>query len=175
MSIRTASLIVGVLAFASLAANAGEKDKSAAASSSGFERFKQLEGEWVGMSNKPGHAAGTGVVFKVTSAGSAVEETMLPGTAHEMINMIHPDGDDIVLTHYCAAGNQPEMKAPDKIAGKDVAFQFVRAGNMKSINDSHMHSVTYTFVDKDTLRTTWTNYDGGKPSGTVVFEYKRKK
>jgi hypothetical protein len=177
MLIRTASLIVGVLAFASLAANAGEGHKPAAGSSPGFERFKELAGEWVGKSDKPEHGAEGGLraVFKVTSAGSAVEETMLPGTPYEMINMIHPDGDDIVLTHYCAEGNQPEMKAPDKIEGKDVAFQFVRGGNMKSINDNHMHSVTYTFVDKDTLRTKWVNYENGKPAGTVVFEYKRKK
>jgi hypothetical protein len=174
MLIRTASFIVGVFAFASLAANAGEKHKSTAGSSPGFERFKQLAGEWVGVSDKPEHAGG-GAVFKVTSAGSAVEETMMPGTPYEMINMIHPDGDDIVLTHYCAEGNQPQMKAPDKIEGKDVAFQFVRGGNMKSINDSHMHSVTYTFVDKDRLRTKWVNYENGKPAGTVVFEYQRKK
>jgi hypothetical protein len=51
----------------------------------------------------------------------------------------------------------------------------VRGGNMKSINDSHMHSVTYTFVDKDNFKTKWVNYEDGKPAGTVVFEYKRKK
>jgi hypothetical protein len=176
MLIRAASLCVGVVVLAATAAVASdEHHKPATHNSPGFERFKQLEGKWVGMSDKPGHAAGAGVVFKVTSAGSAVEETMLPGTPYEMINMIHPDGDDIVLTHYCAEGNQPQMKAPDKIEGKDVAFQFVRGGNMKSINDSHMHSVTYTFVDKDRLRTKWVNYENGKPAGTVVFEYQRKK
>jgi hypothetical protein len=175
MLIRTASLFVGVLALSAVVAVASDKHhKPATNNSPGFERFKQLAGEWVGVSDKPEHAGG-GAVFKVTSAGSAVEETMMPGTPYEMINMIHPDGDDIVLTHYCAEGNQPQMKAPDKIEGKDVAFQFVRGGNMKSINDSYMHSVTYTFVDKDTLRTKWVNYDHGKPAGTVVFEYKRKK
>jgi hypothetical protein len=175
MSIRAASLFVVALSFSCAAALAGEDHhKAAKTDSPAFERFKQLEGAWVSASEQPGHAGG-GAVFKVTSAGSAVEETMMPGTPYEMINMIHPDGDDIVLTHYCAEGNQPEMKAPGKVEGKDVAFQFVRAGNMKSINDSHMHNVTYTFVDKDTLRTKWTNYENGKPAATVVFEYKRKK
>jgi hypothetical protein len=156
-------------------ATAGEKHRMAAKTDSpAFEQFKQLAGEWVSASDKPGHAGG-GAVFKVTSAGSAVEETMMPGTPYEMVNMIHPDGDDIVLTHYCAEGNQPEMKAPGKVDGKDIAFQFVRAGNMKSIKDSHMHSVTYTFVDKDNFKTKWVNYEDGKPAATVVFEYKRKK
>ncbi len=176
MSFRAASLFVGVLLASSTAAVAGEGHHAPAAASPGFERFKHLAGEWVGTSDKEEHGGGPmKAVFKVTSAGSAVEETMMPGTPHEMINMIHPDGDGIVLTHYCAIGNQPEMKAPDKVNGKDVAFKFVRCGNMKSADESHMHSVTYTFVDNDTLRTTWVNYDKGKPAGTVVFEYKRKK
>jgi hypothetical protein len=170
----TAGLMTLMLILATVA-TAGEKHhKAAKADSPAFEQFKQLAGEWVGASDKPGHEGG-GAVFKVTSAGSAVEETMMPGTPYEMVNMIHPDGEDIVLTHYCAEGNQPEMKAPGKVEGKDVAFQFVRGGNMKSINDSHMHSVTYTFVDKDNFKTKWVNYEDGKPAGTVVFEYKRKK
>jgi hypothetical protein len=173
----TAGFIVLTIAVTGIATAGEDHHKSSKTDSPGFERFKQLEGEWVGAAdNKTEHGSGESrVIFKVTSAGSAVEETMLPGTAHEMVNMIHPDGDDIVLTHYCAIGNQPEMKAPDKIEGKDVAFKFVRAGNMKSTNEMHMHNVTYTFVDKDTLRTKWTNYQNGKPAGEMVFEYKRKK
>ncbi len=177
MAIRSASLFVLAAAFAAAGphqfptAHAGD-----ATSSSAFDRFKALQGEWVAKPDKDGKAAAKmRAVFKVTSAGSAVEETMLPGTNHEMINMIHPDGDGIVLTHYCAAGNQPEMKAPDKTDGKDVAFKFVRAGNLKSPTENHMHQVTYTFIDNDNLKTTWVNYADGKPAGEMVFEMTRKK
>jgi hypothetical protein len=104
----TAGLMTLMLILATVA-TAGEKHhKAAKVDSPAFEQFKQLAGEWVGASDKPGHEGG-GAVFKVTSAGSAVEETMMPGTPYEMVNMIHPDGEDIVLTHYCAEGNQPEM------------------------------------------------------------------
>jgi hypothetical protein len=176
MSMRAARLLAAVLTFVPLAAVAGEGHHPAAATTSGFDRFKELTGEWIGSTGKSEHGMGKmHTVFKVTSGGSAVAETMAPGTAHEMINMIHPDGDDIVLTHYCAIGNQPEMKAPGKVEGKDVVFTFSRCGNMKSPNEMHMHAVTYTFVDKDTLRTKWTNYDNGKPAGDMVFEYQRKK
>ena len=176
MSIRAANLFAIVLLFAPLAAAAGKGHHAATPAQPGFERFKQLAGEWVGKSNKSEHAMGElHIVFKVTSAGSVVAETMFPGTDYEMLNVIHPDGDDIVLTHYCAIGNQPEMKASDKIDGKDVVFNFVRCGNMKSPNDMHMHSVTYTFVDKNTLRTRWINYDNGKPCDDMVIELKRKK
>lgn len=91
------------------------------------------------------------------------------------ITVIHPDGDDLVLTHYCALGNQPQMRAPAKETGDTIAFKFVRATNLKSALDAHMHDVAFTFVDKDTYRAEWTYFQGGKPSGTVVFEMKRQK
>jgi hypothetical protein len=46
---------------------------------------------------------------------------------------------------------------------------------MKSDKDMHMHSATYTFVDKDTLKADWTSYNNGKETGKMVFELKRKK
>ena len=48
--------------------------------------------------------------FKTSAAGTVVMETMNPGTGHEMINMYHVDGDDLLLTHYCAGNNQPRMR-----------------------------------------------------------------
>jgi hypothetical protein len=137
-----------------------------------FEAFKKLVGEWVG--------AGAGdeqlrVTYKLTAGGSALVETELPGSDHEMVTIIHPDGDDVVLTHYCHLGNQPQMRAPGKFDGKQVAFKFVRATNLKSEQDMHMRSVTYTFVDDDTLKAEWTVHQGGKPGGTAIFLMKRKK
>ncbi len=102
-------------------------------------------------------------------------ETIGPGTDHEMVTVIHPDGQDLMLTHYCALGNQPKMKAKTRGDDKKVAFEFVGATNMKSDKDMHMHSVTFTFVDKDNLKAEWTHYMDGKEAGTVAFDMKRKK
>ena len=49
-------------------------------------------------------------VFKVSSAGSVVWRTMLPGTPSEMKNMYHLDGVGVIATHYCAMSNQPRMR-----------------------------------------------------------------
>jgi hypothetical protein len=92
-----------------------------------------------------------------------------------MVTVIHQDGKNLGLTHYCAIGNQPHMKAEVKGDGKKVEFQFTGGTNMESDEDVHMHAVTFTFVDKDTLQTVWTNYQDGKPAGTATFELKRKK
>ena len=92
-----------------------------------------------------------------------------------MVTVIHADGDALLLTHYCMLGNQPHMKAMPKAGDKTVAFEFVKATNLKSDKDMYMRSATFTFVDKDTLKTEWTHYKDGKESGKAVFELKRKK
>ena len=56
------------------------------------------------------HKGEESVVYKLTGAGSALVETQFPGTGHEMVSVYHLDGDDLRMTHYCAAGNQPRVK-----------------------------------------------------------------
>lgn len=136
--------------------------------------FAQLAGEWVGKGNHDDKEHEVRVVYKVTAGGSAVIETIAPGSEHEMINLIHPDGDSLLLTHYCMLGNQPQMRARPKSGDHKVAFEFVRATNLKSDKDMYMRSVTFSFVDKDTLKTEWTNFNDGKEAGKAVFELKRK-
>jgi hypothetical protein len=179
MKVRAVLPIVLLLSAFVVTSTAGEDKKdhqNQSGKNAGLEQFKQLAGEWVGK--EIGHGAEQAEVhinYKVTSAGHTVVETIFPGTAHEMVTVIHPDGDDLVLTHYCALGNQPQMKAKPAGDGNSIAFKFTGATNMKSDRDMHMHDATYTFVDKDTLKSEWTTYMDGKPGGKVVFDLKRKK
>ena len=140
-----------------------------------LDRFALLAGEWVGKGVHSGMEHDIRVVYKVTAGGSAVVETIDPGTPHEMLTVIHPDGDTLVLTHYCVLGNQPQMKATPKAGDTKIAFEFVKATNLKSDKDMYMRSATFTFVDNDTLKTEWTHYQDGKETGKAVFELKRKK
>jgi hypothetical protein len=147
----------------------GETKKSA------LDRFKALAGEWTGKGTIEGEERDFQVVYKVTSGGSAIVETIFPGSPHEMVSVIHEDGDALLLTHYCMLGNQPHMKAMPKEGDNKVVFEFVKATNLKSEKDMYMRSATFMFVDKDTLKTEWTHYKDGKESGKGVFELKRKK
>lgn len=151
--------------------------KKEASKISRFEKFKQLEGDWIGKGHGEGGQEDHDVVvrYKVSSGGSVVVETIGPGTDHEMVTVIHPDGDDLLLTHYCMLGNQPQMKTSAKGDSNKIDFKFVRATNMKSDKDMHMHDVTFTFVDKDTLEAAWTNFNDGKEAGKHTFKMKRKK
>jgi Ni/Co efflux regulator RcnB len=167
------SLVVALSACALLAQ--AQPDKKGQDSNAALDRFKQLAGEWVGKGMHGDMEHEIRVVYKVTAGGSAVVETIDPGSEHEMVTVIHPDGDALLLTHYCMLGNQPHMKAMPKAGDNKVAFEFVKATNLKSDKDMHMHDATFTFVDKDTLKTEWTHYQDGKESGKAVFELKRKK
>jgi len=152
-----------------------EEGKAAPAKNSAFDNFKQLAGEWVGKGTHGDMSHDAKVTYKLTSGGSTVVETIDPGGDHEMISVIHPDGDSICLTHYCMLGNQPHMKAKPKSGDKKIAFEFVKATNLKSEKDMHMRNATFTFVDKDTIKVEWTSFMDGKDAGKSVFELKRKK
>ena len=166
---------LGLLLLAGSIGTRAEEGKAAPAKTSAFENFKQLAGEWTGKGTHGDMSHDAEVTYKVTSGGHTVVETIDPGGAHEMISVIHPDGDSILLTHYCMIGNQPHMKAKPKAGDKSVAFEFVKATNMKSEKDMHMRTATFTFVDKDTIKVEWTSFMDGKNAGKSVFELKRKK
>ncbi len=168
---------VAAVALAIVALAADDKDKKdapkAAAKNAGFERIKQLAGEWAGRDVDGLFKEEIRVHYKVTAAGSAVVETLFPGSTHEMVTVYHQDGDDLLLTHYCAAGNQPRMRAERGGDANKIAFKFAGATNMKSENDMHMHEATITFPDNDTIKSEWTHYKDNKATGTVKFELKR--
>lgn len=137
-----------------------------------FERFKALAGDWrmVDDSESPGEEAT--ISYRVTAAGSAVEEIVFPGAEHEMVTMYHLDGPVLVLTHYCALGNQPRMVAVP-VEGNLVSFQFAGAGNLASIQDPHMHDAVFTFTDEDHFQTTWSLWSGGAAENVHTFVYER--
>ncbi len=178
-------LLVAALPLALAAASplsAGEPASPAAAAvaapapaASALDRLKALAGEWVDVDGTMGMKDQVAVTYRVTGAGSAVVETDFPGTAHEMVTVYHRDGDDLVLTHYCAAGNQPRMRAK-KVAGDVISFDFDGGTNLDPAKDLHMHSLRIELVSPDELRAEWTSWAGGKPGDHVAkFHLKRKK
>lgn len=144
-----------------------------------FEQIKSLAGEWVYADEKAAAAmgvTGVAVTYRVTSAGSAVIETLFPGSPHEMVSVYHLDKGVPVLTHYCAYGNQPTMKAaPAKDAGKEIVFAFAGGCNVDPAKDPHMHDMTMTVIDKDHFKAVWTHWADGKATGEpAIFDMKRK-
>jgi len=162
-----------ILAAAAFVA-AGDGMPTPKARNAQLEQMKKLAGEWlsVGEDGKPGETVGA--TYRVTSGGSAVIETLMPGSNHEMITMYYADGADLVLTHYCALGNQPHMKADPKSAEGTISFKFAGGANIDPTKDMHMHEAVFTFVDNDHLKTTWTLWKDGKAADAHDFSLVRK-
>ena len=142
-----------------------------------LERLKLLEGTWV-AADKDGKPTEQVVsVFKVTAAGTAVHETIFPGTGHEMVSMYHPDGKDLIMTHYCALGNQPRMKLDPKSPKDELRFKFAGGSNIDPVSDMHMHEGSIKFLDNDRIAWSWQGYTNGKPADDhkVAMTLLRKK
>lgn len=153
----------------------GSKESPQQTACPSLETLKQLAGQWVRLDEQGEPTDKVVSEYRVTAAGSAVVEVLFPGSEHEMVTVYYQDGADLLLTHFCAAGNQPRMKC---VAGDDpqvLVFDFVDATNMRSMGDHHMHAGTIKIIGSDRLESQWQAHRDGQPHELVKFQLARKK
>lgn len=134
-----------------------------------FEKIKSLAGEWQGE----GPEGKVTVVYEVVSNGSAVMERMQSAGQPGMITMYHLDGDHLMMTHYCAAMNQPRMRAAEGADANVLAFNLMDITNLTDPAAGHMKGLTMTFRDANHLTADWTFEENGKET-SGPFELERK-
>ena len=132
-----------------------------------FDKLKTLAGSWQGhVTTVPQEPSMEGtlmlVSFRVTSMGNALMHEMTGGgRPDDPITMFYLDGDRLLLTHYCDAGNRPRMTAKASPDGKTVEFDFLDvAGSTKY---GHMHHAVVTMIDPNHHTEDWTYMQGDKP------------
>jgi hypothetical protein len=132
-----------------------------------FASLKKLQGEWRGPAMQKGMPPGHSI-YRVTAGGSAVEETIFPGTKMEMLSVYHMDRGRLLMIHYCALGNQPRMKLNTrKSTASELVFDFDGGTNLNPHRDAHMHSLSLTLPSgsrkgPQKLTGTSTSWEGGK-------------
>ena len=138
-----------------------------------FARMKALVGDWKGTSK--GGSSVT-VTYTLVSDASALMErlktTGANGEVEEMISMYAPDGDGVMMTHYCSMHNQPRMRAAATESGP-LAFAFIDATNLASPESAHMDHVTLS-IAPDKISQEWT-YKAGGQAQSDTFTYSRVK
>jgi hypothetical protein len=161
------TLVAMTLGFAA-AANAA--DKAAGNAVAAFDKLKSLTGTWEATSDK-GKATSN---FELISNGTVLlEKISVPGEG-EMVTTYYLDGNHLVLTHYCTAGNQPHMQAEAfDPASNQIRFDFAGASNLSSPADGHMHSAVIKFAGPDAFNADWTFYKDGKPAFNQPIQYHR--
>jgi len=174
---KTAKLLALACALVGLAIP--QASRAAGNGAAAFEQLKALAGHW--EAEKGATAPSTdkaSVDIEVTSAGSAILEKLHVvenGQPVEMITLYYLDGDQLKLTHYCMAGNQPTMVGTYIPETKTVKFDFASITNLKSPDAGHMHHAVYTFIDNDHFKTTWTFRKDQKDAFSEEIIYVRTK
>jgi hypothetical protein len=125
-----------------------------------FTQLKSLAGSWEGtMDGKPMQ-----VSLRVTSMGNAlIHEMKMTGRPDDPITMLYVDGDRLLLTHYCDAGNRPRMTATMTADGKTVDFHFLDVADFNSKQGGYMQHAVFTTLDANHHTEDWTFLAQGKP------------
>lgn len=138
-----------------------------------FEKLKQLLGTWTGTNTMHGKEMDYTVTYELTAGGSAVLERLFVGTPREMVSVYYPEGNHVVMTHYCMLGNQPHMTL-QKVSGNTLSFGMQGTSGITSSKEAHMHHLNLTLMDPNHIKAEWTSYQNGKKNDVVVMELTRK-
>jgi hypothetical protein len=140
-----------------------------------FDELKTLSGTWQGpVTTNPPMSGMTNndrvdISLRVASRGNALVHEMKgvgvpddPAKADHPVTMFYLDGDRLLLTHYCDAGNRPRMTARVSPDGKQVEFDFLDVSG--STQYGHMDHALFTIVDANHHTEDWTYMmPGDKP------------
>jgi hypothetical protein len=160
-------ITIGLLVLVALGASgaASERDGNASAA---FDRLKSLVGEWRTDDGKDG------LVYELIAGGTALLERETSSSRPAMVTLYHRDGERLLLTHYCMAGNQPRMAAkPFDPKTGELAFEFLDATNLKAPGAGHMRDVRIRFIDANHIESEWRFYENGQPKMTERARYAR--
>src|ERR1700731_2861183 len=135
-----AVLSLSAVAFAQADAHkpAAQSDAPKSDAQKSFDQLKPLAGSWHATitTDPPVKEMGNGAIgdvsLRVTSRGNALVHEMGetgkpddPTKYDHPVTMFYLDGDRLLLTHYCDAGNRPRMAARVSPDGKTVEFVFL--------------------------------------------------
>lgn len=164
------SLAVTLLFFAVLRHLSAQHENHAGSDSGNNNRFNSIKAlagdwegsfEWIGTSRKgPMNAR-----YYLTGNGSAVVEDLIADGKPNMTTVYHLDGADLRATHYCAAGNQPRLKAAaSAVEGGSIKFQMIDVTNLSSPAAGHVRDLELRWAGADRLTILFTFVSGAKES-----------
>lgn len=139
-----------------------------------FERMKTLVGTWTGQVDIGQGPQEMTVQYRLLAGGSVLEERCFIGTPNEMISMYYDQGGTLAMTHYCMFGNRPGMLLESSDA-KSIRFNFDKTCGINPEKESHMHALTITFDDVNTITTSCKGFVDGKEMPEHPTTFKRVK
>jgi hypothetical protein len=102
----------------------------------------------------------------LVSRGSALLETWVTPSGTRTITAYHPDHTSVLLTHYCAQGNQARLRLVDASATR---FRFERESATNVAADQSVLTILELSIEEDVLVRTDTYVDAqGVPDETTL-------
>jgi hypothetical protein len=168
---------LSTVAFAQTDAQKSSTNAALSDAQKSFEKLKTLAGSWAGqLTTFPKEPSVDGKFaqfsLRVTSLGnSLVHELSVSGLPDHPVTMFYLDGERLMLTHYCDAGNRPRMAGKVSPDGKTLEFDFLdlSGGNQKG----HMHHAVFTFIDENHHTEDWTYMMPGDQAIRAHFDLQR--
>ena len=164
-------LVIATVMLAGIAAQAAGPKSEDAPGPAAYARLKTLVGEWQ-ADTQMGKAH---LSYELIAGGTSLVERESGDKMPAMETVYYLDGDRLLLTHYCMAGNQPRMQArafnPET---GEVAFEFLDATNLAP-GAGHMHNATFHLADRDHFSSEWEFYENGQRKMAESAQYTRVK
>jgi hypothetical protein len=139
-----------------------------------FERMKTLVGTWTGKTDMGQGPIDMTISYRLLAGGSVLEERCFEGTPNEMITMYYDKNGKLAMTHYCMFGNRPGMLLKSSDA-KTIKLDFDKTCGINPKKESHMHALTITFEDAETITTSCKAFMDGKEMEAKPTTLKRAK
>jgi hypothetical protein len=165
---KSLSVFISLLLLGAIAVAASPDNKLVDAQTA-FARLKTLAGEWQAETPK-GKAE---VRYELIAGGSVLlEHDTMPGQG-TMMTAYHLDGNQLVLTHYCMAGNQPHMVAQrfDNESG-ELDFVFAGGTNLKA-GPGHMRDARFHLISGNRFDAAWNFAKNDNTTVTENLHYSR--
>src|SRR5882757_2365353 len=149
MKTKTASFCATLLLATAVCLKAEEAGKPKQGSLE-YERMKTLIGTWKGKTDMGQGPIDISIQYRLLAGGSVLEERVFAGTPNEMITMYYDNHGKLAMTHYCMFGNRPGMVLTAS-TDKTLKFDFDESCGINPTKESHMHALTITFDDANTI------------------------
>jgi hypothetical protein len=134
------------------------------AAADAFERLGSLAGSWAGVfANGRTHE----VSYRLIAGGTVLVESWQLAPGNEALTLYHLDGDALIATHYCPAGNQPTLRWTPS-TGTHFVFDFVSATSLAAESENHQHRFELRLLGPDSFWRSETYLENGVEDGEAV-------
>lgn len=110
-------LVLSALVFMGMGCGASSTRVRSLEDAHAFEHLSAIEGAWQLAEGE------TQVDYTRISRGSALVENWVSGNGTRTLTVYHPDHARVLLTHYCAQGNQARLAL---VEATETSFRFER-------------------------------------------------